>query len=231
MARSRAPPLGGADIQHPSEERPRFTEISLPMPRRMNQRHVHLFRRRLRTCSPSIEGYQGEPNFTHAPRPFEQRHQSRTEGGAVTGRSPLSSGEPEHRIGSGMTEVDPAMQSSAWPNQLRKFRVGEAMFIPSGEVGLRVDRGDAETGAELELEASMRYVAGRLDIEGRVRRSVLHRDADSTRKNHRFPAADADPCAVTGRTPARRFDVVSTTPSASLGPCGQYMRKNLRFFR
>ena len=27
---------------HPADERPRFPEISLPMPRRMNQRHVHL---------------------------------------------------------------------------------------------------------------------------------------------------------------------------------------------
>ena len=45
------------------------------------------------------------------------------------------------------------------------------------------------------------------------------------RKFHQLPAADADPCAVTGRTPSRRFDVVSATPSASLGPCGQPQRR------
>ena len=42
---------------------------------------------------------------------------------------------------------------------------------------------------------------------------------------HQLPAADADPCAVAGRTPSRHFDVVSTTPSASLSPCGQPQRR------
>ncbi len=42
--------------------------------------------------------------------------------------------------------------------------------------------------------------------------------------NHRLPAATANPLAVAGRTPASRFDVVSTTPSASLGPCGPLTR-------
>ena len=44
------------------------------------------------------------------------------------------------------------------------------------------------------------------------------------RKNHRLPTAAANPLAVTGRTPSSRFDVVSTTPSASLGPCGPLPR-------
>ena len=44
-------------------------------------------------------------------------------------------------------------------------------------------------------------------------------------ESHQLPAADADPCAVTGRTPASRFDVVSATPSASFGPCGQSQRR------
>ena len=39
------------------------------------------------------------------------------------------------------------------------------------------------------------------------------------RMSHRPPAADADPLAAAGRTPASRFDVVSATPSASFGPC------------
>ena len=45
------------------------------------------------------------------------------------------------------------------------------------------------------------------------------------RKSHQLPAADADPCAVTGRTPSNRFDVVSATPSASFGPCGLSQRR------
>ena len=45
------------------------------------------------------------------------------------------------------------------------------------------------------------------------------------RISHQLPAADADPCAVTGRTPSSRFDVVSTTPSASFGPCGPPQRR------
>ena len=51
--------------------------------------------------------------------------------------------------------------------------------------------------------------------------------------------ADADPCAVTGRTPSSRFDSAQRqgrlTPSASArrscGPCGPKNRKDLRFFR
>ena len=39
------------------------------------------------------------------------------------------------------------------------------------------------------------------------------------RISHQPSAADADPLAVAGRTPSRRFDVVTTTPAASFGPC------------
>ena len=39
-----------------------------------------------------------------------------------------------------------------------------------------------------------------------------------TRISHQPSAAAADPLAVAGRTPSRRFDVVSTTPAASLSP-------------
>ena len=38
--------------------------------------------------------------------------------------------------------------------------------------------------------------------------------------SHRFSAANADSQAVARRTPSNRFDVESTTPSVSLGPCG-----------
>ena len=39
-----------------------------------------------------------------------------------------------------------------------------ATFVPSAEVGLRHDGGDAETGTGLELGAGLRYTAGRLSI-------------------------------------------------------------------
>ena len=45
------------------------------------------------------------------------------------------------------------------------------------------------------------------------------------RIRHQFPAADADPLAVTGRTPSSRFNVVSTTPSASFGPFALSLRR------
>ena len=49
-----------------------------------------------------------------------------------------------------------------------------AMLTPSGEIGLRLDGGDAETGAGMEVGAGMRYSAGRLSIEGRLRSLVAH---------------------------------------------------------
>ena len=39
------------------------------------------------------------------------------------------------------------------------------------------------------------------------------------RMSHQPSAAVADPLAVAGRTPSRRFDVVTTTPTASFSPC------------
>ena len=39
------------------------------------------------------------------------------------------------------------------------------------------------------------------------------------RISHHPTAANADPLAVTGRTPCRRLDVVSTTPATPSGPC------------
>ena len=51
------------------------------------------------------------------------------------------------------------------------------MFTPSGEVGLRVDGGDAETGAGLELGAVLRYAKGPLSIEGAFRGLVAHEES------------------------------------------------------
>ena len=54
---------------------------------------------------------------------------------------------------------------------------GGGMFTPSAELGLRVDGGDAETGAGLELGAGLRYLSEGISIEGRVRGLVAHEDS------------------------------------------------------
>ena len=54
---------------------------------------------------------------------------------------------------------------------------GGGMFTPSAELGLRVDRGDAETGTGLELGAGLRYLSGAVSVEGRVRGLVTHEES------------------------------------------------------
>ena len=60
----------------------------------------------------------------------------------------------------------------------RAFEVNEgATFTPSAEVGVRHDGGDAETGTGLEVGVGVRYTAGALTVEGRVRALVAHEDS------------------------------------------------------
>ena len=54
---------------------------------------------------------------------------------------------------------------------------GGGMFTPTAELGLRVDGGDAETGAGLELGAGLRYARGPLSIEGQLRGLVAHEES------------------------------------------------------
>ena len=57
------------------------------------------------------------------------------------------------------------------------FRIGEGgTFTPSGEVGIRHDGGDAETGTGLEMGVGLRYAIGSLTVEGTVRTLVVHED-------------------------------------------------------
>ena len=57
----------------------------------------------------------------------------------------------------------------------RVFEAGDgATFTPTGEVGLRHDGWDAETGTGVELGAGIRYIAGALTIDGQVRALVAH---------------------------------------------------------
>ena len=57
----------------------------------------------------------------------------------------------------------------------RSFGAGEdAAITPSGEIGLRHDGGDAETGAGLELGGGFRYVVGGFTAAGRARLLVSH---------------------------------------------------------
>ena len=51
------------------------------------------------------------------------------------------------------------------------------ILTPTGEVGLRFDGGDAETGTGVELGGRLRYVAGPVVIEGAVRTLVAHAES------------------------------------------------------
>ena len=60
----------------------------------------------------------------------------------------------------------------------RQFAIeGGGTFVPSGEVGLRHDGGDAETGTGLEVGAGVRYRAGPMTIDGSVRALVAHEES------------------------------------------------------
>ena len=60
----------------------------------------------------------------------------------------------------------------------RVFAAGDgARFTPTGQVGLRYDGGDAETGTGVELGAGIRYTIGALTIEGRMRTLVTHEES------------------------------------------------------
>ena len=60
----------------------------------------------------------------------------------------------------------------------RQFAMeGGGTFVPSGEVGVRIDGGDAETGTGLELGAGVRYARGPITIEGQVRALVAHEES------------------------------------------------------
>ena len=52
-----------------------------------------------------------------------------------------------------------------------------SLITPSAEFGLRLDGGDAETGAGLELGAGLRYARGPLSIEGQFRGLVAHEES------------------------------------------------------
>ena len=60
----------------------------------------------------------------------------------------------------------------------RVFVAGDgATFTPTGQVGLRHDGGDAETGTGVEMGAGISYTSGALTIEGQVRTLVAHQDS------------------------------------------------------
>ena len=52
-----------------------------------------------------------------------------------------------------------------------------ATFIPSAEIGLRHDGGDAETGTGVEVGAGLRYTIGTVTIEAKARTLIAHEAA------------------------------------------------------
>ena len=60
----------------------------------------------------------------------------------------------------------------------RVFEAGDgATFTPTGQVGLRLDGGDAETGSGVEVGGGLRYIAGPLTIEGQASMLVAHEES------------------------------------------------------
>ena len=73
--------------------------------------------------------------------------------------------------------------------------------------------------------AAGRTVHAVVDGSGRPRRLPPDIRTVLARISHQPSAAAADPLTVAGRTPSRRFDVVTTTPAASLSPCDPPQRR------
>ena len=85
-------------------------------------------------------------------------------------------------VGTKSEDTDELAPSEGDVTRLRLMVEGErvfesdngATFTPSAELGLRHDAGDAETGTGVEAGAGLRYSAGALTVEGRVRALVAH---------------------------------------------------------
>ena len=86
------------------------------------------------------------------------------------------------------TETDdhPNMNAAeAATSRLRLVLAGERSFAlagggrltPIGEIGLRLDGGDAETGTGVEAGAGVRYVRGRMSVEAKARTLLAHDDS------------------------------------------------------
>ena len=60
----------------------------------------------------------------------------------------------------------------------RAFNMVNGVLVPSVELGLRNDAGDAEEGSGLDVGGSIRYAAGNLSVEASVRGLVAHAESD-----------------------------------------------------
>ena len=60
----------------------------------------------------------------------------------------------------------------------RVFKLGDdETLTPKGEIGLRHDGGDAETGTGVEIGAGIRYAGGTVSVEASVRTLVAHEES------------------------------------------------------
>ena len=60
----------------------------------------------------------------------------------------------------------------------RVFKLGDdETLTPTGEIGLRHDGGDAETGTGVEIGAGIRYAGGMVSVEASVRTLVAHEES------------------------------------------------------
>jgi len=75
------------------------------------------------------------------------------------------------------TEAD-ATRLRAIVEAERTYETGNGgTLTPIGQIGLRLDGGDAETGAGLELGGGLRYASGLFSIEGQLRGLFAHEDS------------------------------------------------------
>ena len=84
----------------------------------------------------------------------------------------------------------------------------------------------AQRAVRLERKAAYLHTLAAAYAEiGRFEDAVAVLRQALARIRHQLPAADADSLALRGRAPSSRFDVLSSTPASSSGPCDQAGRR------
>ena len=85
--------------------------------------------------------------------------------------------ESEATAGLAASEADTSRLRLALEGS-REVRLAAGVLTPTVELGLRLDGGDAETGAGLELGGGLRYASGRLAVELSARGLLAHEEND-----------------------------------------------------
>ena len=84
--------------------------------------------------------------------------------------------ESEAAAGLAAAEADTSRLRLALEGSAGEMRFAGGALTPTVELGLRLDGGDAETGAGLELGGGLRYASGRLTVEFSARGLLAHEE-------------------------------------------------------